>query len=242
MTTVEDIKSLIALTLQNKKNLSCYLFGSYAKNRANEQSDVDILLFFDKEKYDYKQISKIKVTIKDAFSKRDIYCDPIYGYIQNINDDKAVLFRQYVGYGKHLFGDDIKKIMIQETAVEQKQIEYERYWRAMMFDKIRTLEYFVEVNLDIDESSLSWEFLYLIVYWNAKAQLTLVDKQHSLNEYTLAFIYTKFMKKELEKQTVNTLELLQEYRKKIRDDDYFDIQFESFKSHFEIVKNKIIIK
>lgn len=89
MTTIKNIQTLINQTFQNKTDLSCYLFGSYAKDMANEQSDVDILLFFDKEKYDYKQISKLKAFIKDEFGKRDIYCDPIYGYIQNINDDKA---------------------------------------------------------------------------------------------------------------------------------------------------------
>jgi len=241
MTTIKEIKLLISKTLINKNSLSCYLFGSYAKNKANEQSDVDVLLFFDRKQYDYKQILNLKATIKNEFEQIGIYCNPIYGYIENINDDKAVLLRQYIGYGVHLFGDDIKDIMMKETPQEQKQIEYEKYWRAMMFDKIRTLEYLVEVNPDIDQSSLSWQFLYLITYWNAKAELTLIDKQHSLNEYTLVFIYTELLQKDFCKEILNTLELLQIYRDKIRDDDYFDIEFELFVKHFEIVKSRVVV-
>lgn len=242
MTTIAKIRKTITSILQEYTHLSCYLFGSYAKNTANEQSDVDILLLFDEEKYEYKQILNIKATIKNEFENISIYCDPIYGYIKNINDDKAVLYRQYIGYGVHLFGEDINKIMIQESVQEQKQIEYEKYWRAMMFDKIRTLEYLVEVNHDIDESSLSWEFLYLIVYWNGKAELTLVDKQHSLNEYSLVFIYTNLLQKKLDNEMLHTLELLQEYRDKIKNDDYFDIEFEPFLKYFEIVKSRVISK
>lgn len=240
MTTITEITKIATSILQEYTHLSCYLFGSYAKNSANEQSDVDILLFFDKKKYEYKEILNIKATIKSVFETIGIYCDPIYGYIQNINDDKAVLFRQYIGYGVHLFGDDINKIMIQESVQEQRQIEYEKYWRAMMFDKIRSLEYLVEVDQDIDESSLSWEFLYLVVYWNAKAELTLIDKQHSLNEYTLVFIYTNLLQIQLDNEMLHTLELLQEYRDKIKNDDYFDIEFESFVKYFEIVKSRVI--
>jgi len=240
MTTIKDIKSLIRTILKNKKDLSCYLFGSYAKNKANKESDVDILILFDKNRYEYKEILNLKATIKQEFQNIDIYCDPIYGYIQNINEDRSVLYRQYIGYGKHLFGDDIKTIMIDETQEEQKSIEYDKYWRAMMFDKIRTLEYLIKNNPDINDSSLSWEFLYLIVYWNAKAELTLIDRQHSLNEYTLEFIYTSLLQKDCTTEVLYTLNLLQEYRDKIRNDDYFDIEFESIEKHFNIVINKII--
>ena len=240
MTTIAEIRKTITSILQEYTHLSCYLFGSYAKNSANEQSDVDILLLFDKEKYEYKQILHLKATIKSAFENIGIYCDPIYGYIQNINDDKTVLYRQYIGYGIHIFGNNLQDIMVKETKEEKRQIEYEKYWRAMMFDKIRTLEYFVEVNLDIDESSLSWEFLYLVVYWNAKAELTLLDKQHSLNEFSLHFIYTELLQKECDKEVLHTLEILQIYKDKIRNDDYFDIEFESFTEHFKVVKDLIL--
>ena len=73
------------------------------------------------------------------FEKINIYSEPIFGYIQKINEDKSILFSEYIGYGKLLFGDDLSTVILQETPQEQKQIEYEKYWRAMMFDKIRTL-------------------------------------------------------------------------------------------------------
>lgn len=240
MTTIKQIKFIIYQVLSTNKSLSCYLFGSYAKGKQNENSDVDILIIVDKEQYEYKQITNIKEQIKNEFEKINIYCDPIFGYIQNINEDKSILFREYIGYGKFLFGNDLSTEILQETAQEQKQIEYEKYWRAMMFEKIRTLEYLVSVDKNIDDSSLAWEFLYLIVYWNGKAELTLVDKQHSLNEFTLIYIYTELLKNDFDYETLHTLNMLQYYRDQIKSGEYFDIEFESFNTHFTIVKNKII--
>lgn len=45
-----------------------------------------------------------------------------------------------------------------------------------MFEKMRTLEYLASVDKNIDDSSLACEFLYLVVYWNSKSELTLIDK------------------------------------------------------------------
>ena len=240
MTTIKQIKLIINKVLSTNKSLSCYLFGSYAKGKQSENSDVDILIIVDKEQYDYKQITNLKEQIRNEFEKINIYCDPIFGYIQNINEDKSILFREYIGYGKLLFGDDLFTVILQETPQEQKQIEYEKYWRAMMFEKMRTLEYLVGVDKNIDDSSLAWEFLYLVVYWNGKAELTLADKQHSLNEFTLIYIYTELLKKDFDHEILHTLKMLQYYRDQIKSGEYFEIEFESFKKHFEIVKYKII--
>ena len=80
---------------------------------------------------------------------------------------------------------------------------------------------------------MAWEFLYLVVYWNGKAELTLVDKQHSLNEFTLIYIYTELLKKDFDHEILHTLKMLQ-YRDQIKSGEYFEIEFESFKysSHF----------
>ena len=162
--------------LSTNKLLSCYLFGSYAKGKQSENSDVDILIIVDKEQYEYKQITNMKEQIKNEFEKINIFCEPIFGYHQNINEDKSVFFREYIGSGKLLFGDDLSNVILKETPQEQKQREYEKYWRAMMFEKMRTLEYLASVDKNIDDSSLAWEFLYLVVYWNGKSELTLIDK------------------------------------------------------------------
>lgn len=240
MTNLDQILSFVNGILYEKKHLSCYLFGSYAKGKENENSDVDILIIVDKKQYDYKQITKIKYEFRDKFKKIDIYCEPIFGYIENINEDKSVLFREYINYGKLLFGDDLSNKILQENAQERKHIEYEKYWRAMMLEKIRTLDYLLEVDKNIDDSSLAWEFLYLIVYWNGKAELTLINKQHSLNEFTLKYIYTVLLKKDFKKEVLHTIEILQDYKEKIRSGEYFDIEFESFAEHYAIVKNRII--
>ena len=111
---------------------------------------------------------------------------------------------------------------------------------AMMFEKMRTLEYLASVDKNIDDSSLAWEFLYLVVYWNGKSELTLIDKQHSLNEFTLNYIYKVLLKKDFDDEILHTLNMLQYYRDQIKSGEYFDIEFESFNTHFTIAKNKII--
>lgn len=239
MTTIYAIQKIIQQILAKKSDVSCYLFGSYARNQARQESDVDLLLVFDKDVYDFKFISKIKNEIKNYFENIDIYCNPIYGYIQYINEDKSVLYREYIVYGVLLYGDDISKVMIQESRQEQKQIEYEKYWTAMYLEKIKILEYLMKEDNQINESSLCWQYLYLVAYWYAKAQLTLLDKQHLLNEFTLNCIYTVLLKCKIDDSLLYTLEILQIYRDRFQDNDYFDIQYESFENHFTNIKKLI---
>ena len=152
MTSIDEIQKIVQHLLSENSDLSCYLFGSYAKNKATKTSDVDLLLILNKEVYSYRNISKIKNIIKKEFGNIGIYCDPIYSFIQYINEDKSVLFREYIGYGKLLYGDDISKVMVHESRQVQKQIEYEKYWTAMYLEKIKTVEYLVSKNKEIDES------------------------------------------------------------------------------------------
>lgn len=42
--TIDDIREKCSLVMKNKKVEFCYLFGSYAKGKANEKSDVDLLI------------------------------------------------------------------------------------------------------------------------------------------------------------------------------------------------------
>jgi len=221
-------------------NVSVYLFGSYAKGKADEKSDVDLLFILDKEGYNYQNIQSIKESVKNTFDQIGIYCEPIFGYFQSINEDKSVLYRQYIGYGKLLYGSDISKMMVQETSDEQKRIEYEKYWKASYLKKIKTLEYLIDVDRNINDSTLCWEYLYLIAYWYAKAELTLANKQHSLNEYSLNYIYKELLALELDEKTSYTLEILQRYREKIRNDDYCDVIFESFVVHLTIIKKLLL--
>ena len=41
---IDDIKKIVSEVLSNYDVDYCYLFGSYAKNKANELSDVDLLI------------------------------------------------------------------------------------------------------------------------------------------------------------------------------------------------------
>lgn len=69
MTNLDQILSFVNEILCEKKHLSCYLFGSYAKGKENENSDVDILIIVDKKQYDYKQITKIKYELEINLKK-----------------------------------------------------------------------------------------------------------------------------------------------------------------------------
>jgi len=53
--SIDTIKQIILDTLKQYEDISCYLFGSYAKGTPFKSSDIDILLIFDKTKRDYKQ-------------------------------------------------------------------------------------------------------------------------------------------------------------------------------------------
>ncbi len=72
-----------------------------------------------------------------------------------------------------------------------------------------------------------------MLYWYAKAQLTLIDRQHSLNKYTLSYIYTELLQISLSKKQMRTLQLLQKYRDIYQSGAYLDSECEVLSEHFE---------
>jgi len=184
----QEIKKVCQSILENYPDISCYLFGSYAKGTPTETSDIDLLILFDKETYEYKTIFKIKDLLHDSFLAIEKYCNPIYGYRNNINNDSSILFRQYVHYGILLSGQNILPLMKNETVSELKSLEYTHYWTPMYMKKTEILEQMIKSNMDVESSSLTLQYLFLIAYWYAKAKLTLVDKQNSLNNFSLLYI------------------------------------------------------
>ncbi|MEA3456554.1 MAG: nucleotidyltransferase domain-containing protein, partial [Campylobacterota bacterium] len=205
---VNDIKEYIS-TLNNKNILSCYLFGSYSKNRANLFSDIDILLIFDEIKYE--AVQNVISAYKEFFLNQGYICNPIYSYEKYLSNDSNILIRQYVKSGILLFGS--KPNLPYESNEELKQKEYEDYWRANYLRKVDQLKLIFDQNDYMgDYGLLEWQYIYLVIYWYAKAELTLVNKQYSLNEYTLHYIYQNLLNTDLDKKEIDLLYLADRYR------------------------------
>ena len=240
--TLTLIEEILVKSIGDFDDVSCYLFGSYAKGKPTTASDIDILLLFDKSRYSYDLVHKVQTQIHDEFKQINKFCQPIYGYIEDIDKDEYILFRQYVNYGVHLYGLDIKSIMKQESREKLKELEFNNYWTPMYLKKIKLLEQLVENDLNIDVATIEWQYLFLATYWYAKAQLTLVDKQHSLNNFTLLHIYTELMNVHLTSKQKETLDYIQKQRDYYENFENIQGQSVSFVQSFVLIKEMIGVK
>lgn len=231
--TISNIKDYIS-NLGNMNILSCYLFGSYSKNRANLFSDIDILLIFDELKYEDAQ--NVISAYKEYFFAQGYICNPIYSYEKNLNNDNNILIRQYIKSGILLFGN--KPNLPYESDEELKQKEYGDYWKVNYLRKINQLKaIFEQDNYRERYELLEWQYIYLVIYWYAKSELTLTDRQHSLNEYTLHYIYKKLLSVDLDKKQIDLLDRVDRHRNSFYDEkcsmddtdnpkEYFDLMME----------------
>ena len=131
----DTIKQITRDILKPYKDISCYLFGSYAKRTPSKSSDIDLLLIFDKTKRDYNLIRKISASLQGEFARNQKYCQPIHGYLNKINEDSHILFRQYINYGILLSGPDIGVNMNCESEEALRTLEYSQYWTPMYQQK-----------------------------------------------------------------------------------------------------------
>jgi len=235
--SLQNIKDICKDILENHPDISCYLFGSYAKGSPNRVSDIDLLLLFDKEIHNHTIICQIKDALQDSFSAIEKYCSPIYGYKKNINSDSSILFRQYIHYGILLSGQNILPLIKNETLRKLKSLEYTHYWTPMYLSKIEILEQVLKSSIDVGSSSLAWQYLFLIAYWYAKAQLTLVDKQNSLNNFSLLYIYEDLLEMVPSSQQKKVLNIVQKKRENYRNCEYFEAIDISIVECFESIKS-----
>jgi len=237
--SIELIKDTVENILHNYDDISCYLFGSYAKGTPTPTSDIDLLLIVDKEKYSYDLICQIKSKIKNSFEQIIKYCNPIYGYCDRINSDSYILFRQYINYGILLHGLKMDAFMNKESMSELKQLEFTKYWTPMYKKKIIDIEYYINQNININTNSIIWQYLYLVLYWYAKAQLTLSDKQNSLNNFTLEYIYVKLLQINLNHDELNYLQIIQNHRDVYINYSDIELEYCSFTDNFKFIQRII---
>ncbi len=237
--SLQVIKDVCKNVLKDSPDVSCYLFGSYAKGTPKRTSDIDLLLFFDQDTHSYQAIFEIEEQLRERFLKIDKFCNPIHSYKNSINSDNGILFRQYVLYGSLLTGPDVTPLMKKESMEELNKLEYAHYWMPMYRKKIETLEWMMQSKMDTKESTVAWQYLFLIAYWFAKAQLTPVHKQNSLNRFSLEYIYEKLMEKQLDKHQRKALTILQKQRDDFQSGRYFSKTDISFEDCFTIVKDLV---
>jgi len=72
MLTVEQIKHTVADYFKDKPVKSVYLFGSYAKGEAKEDSDVDLLVEFEesKKRLSLYDILGFQIALEDIFKRK----------------------------------------------------------------------------------------------------------------------------------------------------------------------------
>ena len=98
--------------------------------------------------------------LESAFKDIEKYCRPIYGYLDKIDDDSSILFRQYIFYGVLIYGDDIKLVMKRESNEELKALEYSHYWMPMYLNKMQQIEDICSSKLVSPYNSLNWQYLF----------------------------------------------------------------------------------
>lgn len=233
---IEQIKKLVLEVLYTYPDVHCVLFGSYAKHCADKASDVDLLLLVDKSKRGYHFRKALSERTQEVFAGIDKYCKPIYGYIDTINNDNAILLRQYLHYGLVLQSSDVHFELNDESEKVLQHLEYTNYWTPMWQEKLRSLEALEKVGF-CPNSTICGQYFFLLLYWYAKAYLTLQHKQHSLNSYTLVQIYCDLIKVKLsvvEQKVLKSVQMMRDNYVFLYELD--DDNKEDFVEYFAVIK------
>ena len=174
-------------------------------------SDIDILLVFNDIKY--RDINSTISSYKKYFSILGYICNPIFTYVKYLKEDSNILMRQYIKNGIFLIGDKLTNLLPFESDLQLQQKEHEYYWKANYIKKLETLRIIFKEDRVYRYDLLHWQYVYLVIYWYAKSKLTLINKQHSLNEYTLIYIYESMLNKNISEADKEFLNITDMYRK-----------------------------
>lgn len=72
MISVSQIKSVVSDYLKDKPVKTVYLFGSYARGEADENSDIDLLIDYDntKKKISFFDVVRLKIGLEKKLQKK----------------------------------------------------------------------------------------------------------------------------------------------------------------------------
>lgn len=96
MLTLDQIRQTVAAYFRDKPVKQVWLFGSYARGEATEESDVDLLFVFEEQtRMSYFTLARYAIDMEDAFSKKvDIALDKaLFKRIRpNVMADRKLLY------------------------------------------------------------------------------------------------------------------------------------------------------
>lgn len=97
MLTIEQIKQTVSGYFKDKPVKSVYLFGSYARGEAKENSDVDLLVEYDdtKKRLSLFDVLRFKIALEQIFQKNVelIETEQLYkGFKTQVDKDKFQIF------------------------------------------------------------------------------------------------------------------------------------------------------
>ena len=98
MLTVQQIKDTVTDYFKDKPVKSVYLFGSYARGDAKEDSDVDLLVEFDdsKKRLSFFDVLRFKVGLEDKFNRNVELVEEGFlyeGFRKFVNEDKFQIYQ-----------------------------------------------------------------------------------------------------------------------------------------------------
>ena len=108
-----------------------------------------------------------------------------------------------------------------------------------IFQKMQLLENLSKEKSLANDSSLTWQYLFLALYWYAKAELTLINRQNSLNDFTLIHIYSKLLKFTLNEREYECLHFIQVSRDSYKNGEYMECANISFLESFTLIKKML---
>jgi uncharacterized protein len=97
MLTLQQIKDIVADYFKDKPVKKVYLFGSYARGNAREDSDVDLLVEYDdsKKKLSLFDVLRLKIGLEERLERAVelVEEDVMYpGFREYVNNDKLHIF------------------------------------------------------------------------------------------------------------------------------------------------------
>ncbi|OJU26937.1 MAG: hypothetical protein BGN92_11975 [Sphingobacteriales bacterium 41-5] len=97
MITIPQIKSVVSEFLKDKPVKAVYLFGSYARGEADENSDIDLLVDYDNSttRVSFFDVIRLKIGLEEKLNRKVELVEErlmYHKFKQFIEDDKVKIY------------------------------------------------------------------------------------------------------------------------------------------------------